>query len=473
MNTCKWCRLTVVMLLWWGGVGAARAQAVDTFTYRSLAPVRNLNGTLLPATGRLLLLEAQAAPPDSTYLRELFDQHLRPYRRAVVRLRGKKLYPEQVQVSSNQIIVKLAHRDTLHLLALDSAGRLVGQVREPQPKPGGYKELLPDLPALPGLLYLRHWPGKVSELSYRDASLRLRWQQRLPKSTDVRLVADSAYVWVLQTTYRRPRHPATTLSCLSLDTGVELSRTELGPTPEHNERLVSVMQPGPGHVLTVAGHAYRGRAINSHHSGDLFVLRLSPAGQVLTSSQLPFRKLPRQLGARSNRVAWQLARPDAHGGTWLVGETYSNSSGAAGILRASVSLGLLGYSILRPKDVVSLHVTAAGQAEQVRVLPLRSDRGSFVALGLLSPVQQAQLASQTSGFRTRGLAADSATLVLRSPQQVQAINLRTGRAALRRAAPVRGRADVLYVGPDYLLLAEARSLRTGILLTRLPLLLTP
>lgn len=471
----KWCRLLVVIGLTLGTGLRAQAQApADTITYHPQGSVRNLSGAVVPATGHLLLVEAQhPKATDSTYLRQLWlDRHLRPVRRTELRLRGHKLHPELVQAYGARVLVQLASRDTLHLLALDTTGRLVAQVREPLPQPRGqYDLLMPELPRLPGVLSLRRGKGDAETvITYRGADLRPRWQQSVDlRAFRMQLLADSTHLWLLLMRYPTHRHPVTTAVCLSLATGAELSRTQLGPTPAHNQRIASAAHLMPDHSLLLAAHGYQGRAVNTHHSGDLVVLRLSPAGQVLDSTQLDFRRVPQQQHARGRRVAWQVVQPDGHGGAYLLGETYTTTPAMASYARGMLSFFLLSYDVLRPKDLLTLHLTPGGQAEQVRLVPLPTDRGSYVWPSYASPLAMEQMATENNGFRTRGLAADSQTVVLRSPQRVQALNLRSGQLTQLRPAPAGGQAEVLYTGPDYVLLAEARSLRGGIRLVRVAL----
>lgn len=467
--------LSSVGLVLAGLAGASAQVPADTITYHPQGAARNLSGALVPATGQLLLLEARhPKTADSTYLRQLWlDQHLRPVRRLELRLPGRKQYPEQVQAYGSRVLVRLASRDTLHLLALDTAGRLVAQVREPLPQPrGGYDLLLPELPQVPGVLSVLNRKDDGIELAYRGPDLRLRWQQRIDlKAFRLRLLADSTHLWLVLMRYPSHRHPVTTTVCLSLATGRELSRTQLGPTPTRTrtQRVASAVHLLPDHSLLVAAHGYHGRAVNTHHSGDLVLLRLRPDGQLLDSTQVDFQHVPQQQGARGRRIAWQAIQPDSQGGAYLLGETYTTTPAMASYLRGMVSLFLLSYDVLRPKDVLTLHLAPGGQAEQVRVTPLLTDRGSYVWPSYASPLAMEHFASESFGFRTRGVAGDGRTVVLRSPQKVQALDIRSGKLTLLRPAAAGFRGEVLYTGPTYVVLAEARSLRSGIRLVRLNL----
>lgn len=437
----------------------AQAQTVaDTASYTlSKLNLANLGGALLPKTNQMLLVEAQHPHRDSTLVRQWwFDERLRLRRRAVLPLRGKNLRPTSVQAAGTHALLYLTGRDSLYLVVVDTAGRPVARAREALPRPRKQHTLLAlDVPSLNGFLLVQQRLEGACLLTCRNPDLTVRWQKTLgPEERLVSVAADSTHLWAIAVHNGISRHPTSTALCLDLATGAELSQTFL--SAPQNRRLPAIAGMGPGHALLVAGYAYRGQGMNRHHSGDLFVQQLSPTGQVLADQQVPLRPVLKNLQAHARKVAWQLVQPAAPGGVQVVGETYTTSSAASCTLRTIFSAGLLGFDVLRPREVVSLRVSASGQPEQLLAVPLPTDRGAFVWPFYHPPVLLAQLATESFAFRSRGILPDSATLVLRSPQRVQTFDLRTGGLTLLRTAPAQGQTEVLHVGPTFVLLGEAR-----------------
>ena len=132
-------------------------------------------------------------------------------------------------------------------------------------------------------------------------------------------------------------------------------------------------------------------------------------------------------------------------------------------------MGVAGQTVLRPKDIVSVQLTSEGRVGQMRITPLPLDKGSFSwpypSLGRV----MAHMAAAAGTFRVRGLTADSATLVVRSPQHSQVLNLHTGQLQPVWPAPDKGEADVIYTGRDFLIIGEARPSRHVLRLLRVPL----
>lgn len=175
-------------------------------------------------------------------------------------------------------------------------------------------------------------------------------------------------------------------------------------------------------------------------------------------------------GAAAERVQWQLLWPLAQGQVQLVGETYSSSSAGGEILAAALTMGIGGQTVLRPKDIVSVRLGAGGQVEQLRVVPLPLDKGSYSWPTYVHGREMARRATVAGTFRTRGMGADSTTLVLRSPQQIQTLDLGTGQRQLVQGAPAKGEADVMYVGADFMVVGEIRPAHHTLRIRRLPLL---
>jgi hypothetical protein len=107
--------------------------------------------------------------------------------------------------------------------------------------------------------------------------------------------------------------------------------------------------------------------------------------------------------------------------------------------------------------------------EKLRIVPLPLDKGDFSYPYYREGRIMARMAMEAGAFRTRGVAADSTVLVLRSPQQVQTLNLQSGQLHAVRPAPDKGLADVLYVGEDFVIVAEARPAKHTLRLLRVPL----
>jgi len=169
----------------------------------------------------------------------------------------------------------------------------------------------------------------------------------------------------------------------------------------------------------VAGHALAGEAAVLRRSGDLFFQRLSPTGQVLADHLTNFEREPTLPGAEAERVQWQLLWPGAQGQVQLIGETYSSTSAGGGILAASVTMGIAGQTVLRPKDVVSVRLGPAGEVAQLRIVPLPLDKDSFSWPYYAQGRVMANITTAAGAFRTRGLAADSTLLVLQSPSKLK------------------------------------------------------
>jgi hypothetical protein len=398
------------------------------------------------------------------------DEHLRMRRQASFTLPGK-LELALAQGAAHHMLLQLLSRDTLVLASVDTLGRLVAQVRQPLAMRRGLfdaSEL--SLPSADVFVTAEQQKDSRCRLVCRSPDLKVRWEKTFGPTLNATLTAsaaDSTRLWLVLMTDYQSRHPISTAVCLDLATGQEIGRVAL--TNEQARRVPSAVEMGPGHSLLIVGHAFEGEAAVLRRSGDLFFQRLSPTGQVLADHLTNFEHEPTLHGAEAERVQWQLIWPLAQGQVQLVGETYTSTSAGGGILAASVTMGIAGQTVLRPKDIVSVRLDAAGQVAQLRIVPLPLDKGSFSWPYYAQGRVMANMATAAGTFRTRGLTADSTQLVLQSPQQTQTLDLRTGQLRPVRPVPDKGASDVMYVGNDFLIIGEARPSKRTLRLLRVPL----
>lgn len=79
------------------------------------------------------------------------------------------------------------------------------------------------------------------------------------------------------------------------------------------------------------------------------------------------------------------------------------------------------------------------------------------------------MAAQSQVFRYRGVGSrDNATVVLRSPQQVQTLNLATQQLISVRQKPAVGTVDVWHVGTDFMLLYQEDASKRTLEVERVP-----
>jgi hypothetical protein len=465
------------LLLLVGTVGhsfGALAQATrDTASFTlSNAKVQNLGGATVTQPRRLVLLNVTPAGHNHTLVEQYWrDEHLRPRRQAHFILRGK-LELASAQGTDHYLLVQLLSRDSLVLVTVDTLGQVVAQARQALAvRRGLFGVSDMGLEKADAFITVEQQRENTCRLVCRSANLTVRWEKTfgpVPSATLTTWAADSTHLWVIVMADYDKRHPSSTAVCLELATGRELARVVL--TNEQARRVPIVAEMGPGHSLLVAGHAFEGDAAILRRTGDLFFQRLGPDGQILTDQLTNFEKEPELHGAAAERVQWQMLWPLAQGGVQLVGETYTSTSMGGGILKSSLTMGLAGQTVLHPKDVVSVHLTASGQVEQLRIVPLPLDKGDFSYPYYREGRIMARMAMEAGAFRTRGLAADSTVLVLRSPQQIQTLSLHSGQLQAVRPAPDKGLAEVLYIGEDFVIIAEARLAKHTLRLLRVPLL---
>jgi len=416
-----------------------------------------VGGLAVPGAKRALLFYAERARRDSTILRQYWlDEQVRVRHVMPLVLRGPYIL-QSLTRSRQHVLYQFKRRgyDTLVSVVVDTLGRTVGRFRGrlPVSPPRGTQYHSLDMPAANGFALVEPAPRRSCRVVYRTPDMRLAWDRSFEPRTDiVGSEADSTHLWLITMTNGLSRHPKSQAICLDLRTGQELGRVGIGPAG--SSWVPAAMHVGPGHELVLAGYAFD-RAASRNRTGDLFYQRFTPAGQPLGQRRITLGRTEDLRSARRGRVHWALVQPDAQGNVRLVGETFQSSSYGAVLLRSSLSFGLLQYSVLRPHDVISLTVDTAGQVHDVRNTPLVHDRGSFVWPGYVPGRILADIAAQYLTFRLRGAAGPAGSmLVLRSPQQVQTLNLTTQQLTPVRQKPAVGEVDVWHVAPDFMLIYQ-------------------
>ncbi|MDO7847902.1 hypothetical protein Q5H92_16170 [Hymenobacter sp. M29] len=416
-----------------------------------------VGGLAVPGARRALLFYAEKAHRDSTILRQywLDEQMKLRYARPLV-LRGPYLLQGLLR-SRAHVLYQFRRRssDSLISVVADTLGRTVAvhRTRRLNPAARGPQYTSLDLPNAPGFASTVPAEERRYRLEYRTPDMRLAWETTFGASTEiVASAADSSHLWVMVTANALSRHPSSQAVCLDLRTGKELGRANIGPTA--SAWVPAVMEVGAGHELLLAGYAFE-HAASRARTGDLFYLRLSPEGKPVAERRTALARTAELKAARGGKVHWTLVQPEADGDVRLVGETFQSSPYSACLLRSMFSIGILGYSVLRPRDLISLKLDPAGVVHDVRVVDLRQERGSFVWPTYLQGRILADLAFQYGAFRYRGVNSSSKNmLVLRSPQQVQTLNLVTQQLTSVRQKPVVGDVDVWHVGSDFMLLYQ-------------------
>ncbi len=450
----------------------AQANRADTASFTLTgAKLENLGGAVVGQPHQLVLLNVTQPGRGRTLVQQYWrDEHLRSRRLASFTLPGK-LDLALAQGAAHHLLLQLISRDTLVMVSVDTLGRLVAQVRQPLAMRRGLFEASDlSLPEADVFVTAEQQKDSHCRLVCRSPDLTVRWEKTFgptPNATLTASAADATHLWLVLMTDYQSRHPISTAVCLDLATGQELGRVAL--TNEQARRVPSAVEMGPAHSLLVAGHAFEGGAAVLRRSGDLFFQRLSPTGQVLADHLTDFEREPTLHGAEAERVQWQMIWPATQGQIQLLGETYSSTSAGGGILAGSLTMGIAGQTVLRPKDVVSVRLNASGEVAQLRIVPLPFDKGSFSWPYYAQGRVIANMAMAAGTFRTRGLAADSMLVVLHSPQQTQVLDLRSGQLQAVRPAPDKGVSDVLYTGNDFIIIGEARPNKRTLRLLRVPL----
>jgi hypothetical protein len=425
----------------------------------SLTDVKSnrVGGLAVPGARRALLFYAEKAHRDSTILRQYWlDEQMKLLHTRALVMRGPYLLQGLLR-SRAHVLYQFRRRssDSLISVVADTLGRPVAvhRTRRPNPAARGPQYTSLDLPNAPGFASTAPAEQRRYRLEYRTPDMRLAWETTFGAHTEiVASAADSSHLWVVVTANYLSRHPSSQALCLDLRTGQELGRANIGPPT--GAWVPAVIEVGAGHELLMAGYAFE-HAAKRTQTGDLFFLRLSPGGKPVAERRTALARTAELKAARGGKVHWALVQPEANGDVRLVGETFQSSAYGACLLRSMFSAGLLSYCVLRPRDIISLTLDPSGQVGNVRTIGLRRDHGSFVWPGYLQGRILADFAYQYGAFRYRGVGSSSKnTLVLRSPQQVQTLDLTTQQLTSVRQKPAVGGVDVWYVGTDFMLLYQ-------------------
>lgn len=408
-------------------------------------------GLAVPGSQRALLYYIDKPHNDSTCIRQYWlDEQVRLRHTRPVRLGGK--YALESLINSQHHVLyqfKKNWSDSLLSVVVDTTGRAVTTYRA---KGRPFSNSL-NLPWYDGFVTIESAPDRTIHLVSRGPTMQTRWQKTLaPGEQVLGCNADSSHLWLTVTTKAFSRTPVSHLICMNLQTGAELSRTRLGPVSGY--WIPGARQINADHSLLVAGYTFEGAA-NRTGTGDLFYLRLAPTGEKLAERQISLAQTAALRAARGGRVHWSSVFPDQAGNVQLLGETFQSNSFGVMLLRSVLSLGLVRHTALHPRDILSLTLDTAGHTQNAQVVSLPRDRGVFKWRGgYMQSRILAELANQAQTFRYRGLSAaeQQLTAVLRSPQQVQTLDLRTHQLSQLRQAPTAGQLDVWHVGAGFMLL---------------------
>ncbi|MGY2130678.1 hypothetical protein ACW9KT_00510 [Hymenobacter sp. HD11105] len=402
-------------------VSSWRAQA-QVFKLTDVKAER-IGGLALPGSERALLYYIDKPHNDSTTIRQYWlDEQVQLRHARPLRLGGK--YTLQTLINSQHHVLyqfKKNWSDSLLSVVVDTTGRVVTTYRG---KGRSFPNSL-NLPWYDGFVTVEPASDRTVHLVARGADMQTRWEKTLvPGEQVLGCNADSSHLWLTLTTKAFSRTPVSHLVCLNLQTGNELSRTRLGPDTGH--WLPDARQINTDHSLLVVGYTFEGAA-NRTGTGDLFYLRLAPNGEKLAEQQIPLARTDALRAARGGRVHWSCVFPDQDGNVQLLGETFQSNSFGVMLLRSVLTLGFVRYTALHPRDMLSLTLDTAGHTQNVQVVALPRDRGVYKWQGYMQARILAELADQAQTFRYRGLSVDEQqlTAVLRSPQQVQTLDLRT------------------------------------------------
>ncbi|UOQ53689.1 hypothetical protein [Hymenobacter cellulosivorans] len=446
------CSLLLVLALW---LRPAQAQHI---TLDSVV-LEHTVGFYLPAARRAIVSTVAYADEATTLRYYLFSSTLSQQRR---RLRLPGHYQLANTASSRAHVLYQLHRrgsDTLLSLVVDTLGNVVAQRRESSrwirwqdmhgelaPQTGGFLTTESSL------------VGGEALFRFTDLQLRPLWQHRFRSAEGKVEVApaiiDSTHLWLLVTNNALSSRAVTTAYCLELATGKVLCRLPLDYRGERRRPDVGVM--GPGHSLLVAGFSSARNRPSRTHPGHLFYTQLYPDStrhdRLVTGAAEPHLPL-----ARNRHVLWHALRPAPNGSVVLVGETYTSTSFGAHLALdlatglATVGLGRVNRTTLRPREVVALHLSAAGQVDKAQILPL-PDSSSYRLHGYWPARRIAQAANRDGAFRMRGFGPDSQSMVLLTGRRLLTMNLQSGQARpLRPTLPVKY-SDVWRVEPGFLLL---------------------
>ena len=442
-------------------LGVATACAGQQVTIDSIKLAR-VGGLYLPAAHRALMFSLQPDANNTTRLRHyVFDASLQR------RQRHDYLLPGRAQLvnaaTSRHHLLYQFHRrnsDSLLTVVVDTSGQVVHK-RAERPEGLPWRELRGALAPLAGG-FLTEQPNRQhtqTMVRYLAPNLQQQWEHRFTsakgKVNIENVVLDSTHLWLVVSTNARSRRATAKAYCLELATGRVLCRMPLDYNQER--RVPGTVAIGPGHSLLMAGYSFANNRPSRTSTGQLFYTRLNPDSTRQFDRRVALSQEARLLSAQGRKVLWEALQPDAAGNVRLVGETYTSTSFgghmAIAMVTAFATLGIayLNTTTLRPRDVVTLRLTADGQVADVRSLPL-PEAGSFTVGGYLPARLMANAALQAGTFRLRGFTPDSNRLVLRSARRVFTYDLRTGQPVTVREMPANGYFDVWFAEQDRMLL---------------------
>lgn len=451
-------RLILVMSVGLGLQQQAKAQKVTVDSIR----LARLGGLYLPSVQRALMFSLEPQSSKTTRLRHyVFDPALQRRHRRDLYLPGSL---QMVNAASSRYhsLYQLRRRgtDSILTVVVDTTGQLVARQSVRQ-RMLPWRELHGAMAPLSEGFLLEE-PSRKHEqvlVRYLAPDLQSRWTHRFTAATGrvaiEQVVMDSTHVWLVVTTNVQSRLAESKAYCLELATGRVLCRQAVDYQQER--RVPSVASMGPGHSLLLAGYSYDNNRPSRTKTGQLFYTRFNPDSTRQADQRVLLSQDARLFTAQGRKVLWQGLMPDAAGNVRLVGETYTSTSLgghiAIGVATGILTLGTLQVSTttLRPRDIVSLKMTAAGKVEEVRVLPL-PDGGSYTVGGYVPARRMAILAAQAGTFRLRGFAPDSNRVILRSERRILTFNTQSGQSVTVQETPASGYFDVWHTEPSQLLL---------------------
>lgn len=463
--------LTALLLLLLGYAPGAAAQQFHLDSIR----LARTGGVYLPAARRALLFYLDPSTPNTSFRQYALDAGLHVRHRYDLRLAGRYDLVNQAS-SRHHLLYQLRRRgsDSIVTAVLDSTGRAL-TVRRSRERYLRWQELRgADFPLADGFLLYEpaRKRGAGVQIEFVDTQLNSRWKHRfVSESKGVvaidQVAADSTHLWLMVTSNAQSRRATAKAYCMELATGRVLCRLPLDVGGER--RVPGIMRMGPGHTLLVAGHSYANMRPSRVSTGNLFYTQLGPDSTRRVSRLVPLG----QHAALRKKVLWQVLAPDAAGNVRLVGETYTSTSFgghmAIGVATGIATLGIvrLSITVLRPRDLLSLQLTAAGQVADVRVLPL-PEGGSYSTGGYLQARRMARQAQLAGVFRVRGLTPDSNHVVLRTQRRILTYDLRTGQPSTVEQAPATGYLDLWHAGPHQLLLYHEQRGQRRLTLQQVP-----
>lgn len=442
-------------------LGVAHATQAQQVTIDSIRLARS-GGIYLPAAQRAMLFTLQPEAGNVTRLRhEVFDPSLRRRARHDVRLPGR-VTMVNTATSRHHLLYQFRRRgtDSLLTLVVDTLGQVVARQGVRQ-RSLPWQELRGALAPLSGG-FLTEEPSRrhnQTMVRYLAPNLTQQWEHRFTseqgKVAIEQAVLDSTHLWLVVSINAQSRRATAKAYCLELATGRVLCRQPLDF--DGQRRVPGVGAMGPGHSLLLAGYSFANNRPSRTSTGQLFYTRFNTDSTRQFDRRVSLSQEARLLSAQGRKVLWEAMQPDAAGNVRLVGETYTSTSFgghmAIAMVTAFATLGIayLNTTTLRPRDLVTLKLTADGQVVEVRSLPL-PEAGSYTVGGYLQARRMAEAAARAGVFRLRGFAPDSNRIVLRTAQRVLTYDLRTGQPVTVREVPPNGYFDIWFAEAKQLLL---------------------